>query len=160
VTKTLDVADTGRQAALLRWDGEGGAIGPASVAKLPPQRVSIDGPEAPQRLMLAVDETEHSRDGLVLHSFDQSPEITAFIGRRVMDEWVAGERRADAGPSLYREEYNALGARNLPVIGRIVRAKYGDGSGFDAEHPFVDILLADISASGEWLDRGQLQRAH
>jgi len=160
MTRPLSVTDTGRRAALSRWDGEGGAIGPASITQRPPHRASIDGPEAPQPLMLAVDETEHSRDGLVLHSSDQSPEITAFIGRRVMDEWVAGERRVNAGPSLYREEYNAIGADKLGVIARVVRAKYGDRSGFDAEHPFVDILLADISASGEWLDRGQQQRRH
>lgn len=160
MTKVLDTVDTGRQAALSRWDGEGGAIGPASVTQRLRPRVSIDGPIEPLPLMLAVDQSEHSRDGLVLHSFDAAPAITAFIGRRVIDEGAARARRAEAGPSLFREEYNALGAGNLSAIGRIVRTKYGDGSGFDGERPFVDILLADISASGEWLDRGELQRGH
>jgi hypothetical protein len=157
MTNSLNVADASGRTALSRWDGEGGAIDPVSNAERAPPPQSVDGARVPP-LMLAVDSTAHSRDGLVLHSLEGAPEITAFIGRRVMDEWVAGERRANVGPSLFREEYNRLGAGNLRAIGRIVRAKYGDGTGFDAQHPFVDILLADIAASGEWLDLGDLWR--
>jgi hypothetical protein len=37
---------------------------------------------------LAVDDSPHSRDGLVLHGYDGSSEVTAFISRLVMDDWI------------------------------------------------------------------------
>jgi len=37
---------------------------------------------------LAVDDGPHTSDGLLLHAWDGSERVTAFIGRRVMDDWV------------------------------------------------------------------------
>jgi hypothetical protein len=37
---------------------------------------------------LAVDETPHNMDGLLLHGWDGSERVEAFISRRVMDSWV------------------------------------------------------------------------
>jgi hypothetical protein len=36
----------------------------------------------------AVDDSTHNRDGLVLHGWDRAEMVTAFISRRVMDDWV------------------------------------------------------------------------
>jgi len=55
-------------------------------------------------------------------------------------------------------QYNALGKRNLPAIGRIVTMKYRRGAAFNRQHPFVDILLADITESCELLDVSELVR--
>jgi hypothetical protein len=33
-----------------------------------------------------------------------------------------------------------------------VRTKYDRGAAFNRQHPFVDVLLADIAESGELLD--------
>jgi hypothetical protein len=46
--------------------------------------------------------------------------------------------------SLFREQYNALGKRNLAAIEQIVTLKYRRGAAFNRQHPFVDILLSDI----------------
>jgi hypothetical protein len=35
-----------------------------------------------------VDETPHNMDGLLLHAWDRSERVEAFISRRVMDSWV------------------------------------------------------------------------
>jgi hypothetical protein len=37
---------------------------------------------------LAVDDGPHSMDGLLLHAWDGAAKVEAFIGRRVMDNWV------------------------------------------------------------------------
>ncbi|HSV24953.1 MAG TPA: signal transduction histidine kinase, partial [Xanthobacteraceae bacterium] len=50
------------------------------------------------------------------------------------------------------KQYNALDTRNLPAIARIVTAKYDRGAAFNRQHPFVDVLLSDITDSGEALD--------
>jgi hypothetical protein len=60
--------------------------------------------------------------------------------------------------SLYREQYNALGKRNLAAIERIVTSKYLRGSAFNRQYPFVDILLSDIMESEETLDTSELVR--
>jgi hypothetical protein len=36
-----------------------------------------------------VDESPHNRDGLVLHGWDGDQQVTGFISRRVMADWVA-----------------------------------------------------------------------
>jgi hypothetical protein len=58
--------------------------------------------------------------------------------------------------SLFRKQYNALGKHNLPAITRIVTAKYDRGAAFN--HPSVDVLLSDITDSGEVLDVSGLVR--
>jgi hypothetical protein len=152
--------NAGRQlAALSRWDDEGGAA-PGTPNK-PTSRyrtnASIDGPDMERPAMrLAVDQGPHNRDGLLLHGWDKTQAVTAFIARKVMDEWAAGERRANWGESLFHDEYNALGVGNLAAIERIVRAKYDRGAEFNSHYPFVDLLLEDIADSGERLDRGAL----
>src|SRR5688572_28262872 len=102
---------------------------------------------------LIIDESAHSMDGLVLHGQDGAHSIEAFIGRRVLDHWVEPHEPARRRKSLYRAEYNALGHRNLPAIERIVGLKYSRGSSLNRQHPFVDVLLADITESGERLQQ-------
>jgi hypothetical protein len=107
---------------------------------------------------LAVDEGPHNSDGLLLHGRDETAEITAFISRRVMDDWVDPRQPYGRRKSLFRKQYNELGIRNLPAIARIVTAKYGRGAVFNRQHPFVDVLLSDITYSGEVLDVSDLVR--
>jgi hypothetical protein len=107
---------------------------------------------------LAVDDSPHCRDGLVLHGYDGSSEVTAFISRRVMDDWVDPLQGENKRKSLFREEYNRLGMLNLAVIERIVSLKYQRGAAFNRQYPFVDVLLSDITESGELLDLGGLAR--
>jgi hypothetical protein len=107
---------------------------------------------------LAVDEGPHNMDGLLLHAREGSESVEAFISRRVIDSWVE-PREPDGGRrSLLRAQYNALGKLNLAVIARIVFAKYGRGAAFNRQHPFVDVLLADIAESRETLDTSELVR--
>ena len=101
---------------------------------------------------LAVDEGPHNSDGLLLHGWDETAQVTAFISRRVMDDWVDPRQPYGRRKSLFRKQYNALGTHNLPAIARIVTAKYDRGAAFNRQHPFVDVLLSDITDSGEVLD--------
>ena len=99
----------------------------------------------------AVDDSPHSSDGLLLHGWDGPEQVTAFISRRVMDNWVDPRRSlAKVCPAL------PLGNRNLLAIERIATFKYQRGPAFNRQHPFVDILLSDITESGEVLDVSQL----
>ena len=76
-----------------------------------------EGGSAVSRLALfAVDESAHSSDGLLLHGWDGSEKVTAFISRRVMDDWVDPQRSLKSRKSLFRAEYNDLGKRNLRAI--------------------------------------------
>ncbi len=104
----------------------------------------------------AVDESAHSDDGLLLHGWDGPEQVTAFISRRVMDDWVDPRRSIKSRKSLFRTQYNDLGKRNLPAIERIAALKYQRGTAFNRQHPFVDILLSDITESGEALDVSHL----
>jgi hypothetical protein len=115
------------------------------------------GGSAVSRLALfAVDETAHSNDGLLLHGWDGPEQVTAFISRRVMDDWVDPRRSLKSRKSLFRAEYNDLGKRNLRAIENIATLKYQRGAAFNRQHPFVDILLSDITESGEVLDISRL----
>ena len=107
---------------------------------------------------LIVDEGPHNSDGLLLHGRDEAAEVMAFIGRRVMDDWVDPKQPYGRRKSLFRQQYNALGKHNLPAIARIATAKYDRGAAFNCQHPFVDILLSDITDSGEVLDVSDLVR--
>jgi hypothetical protein len=102
----------------------------------------------------AVDDGPHNSDGLLLHGRDGDQHVTGFISRRVMDDWVDPRQPYGRRKSLYREQYNALGKRNLAAIERIVTAKYRRGPAFNRQYPFVDVLLSDITESGEVLDVG------
>ena len=73
-----------------------------------------------------------------------------------MDDWIDPRQSLEKRQSLFRSQYNALGKRNLPAIGRIVTMKYRRGAAFNRQHPFVDILLADITESREVLDVSEL----
>jgi hypothetical protein len=66
-----------------------------------------------------------------------------------MVDWADPGRSFKSRKSLFRDQYNALGKRNLLAIERIVAAKYRRGLAFNRQHPFVDVLLSDISESGE-----------
>ncbi|HEY2227923.1 MAG TPA: hypothetical protein VGI22_09330 [Xanthobacteraceae bacterium] len=75
-----------------------------------------------------------------------------------MDDWVDPKQSFGKRKSLFRAEYNALGNSNLAAINRIASSKYRGGPAFNRQHPFVDILLADITESGEMLDLTVLNR--
>jgi hypothetical protein len=51
-----------------------------------------------------------------------------------------------------------LGKRNLVAIERIATSKYQRGPVFNRQYPFVDILLSNITESGEMLDTSELVR--
>lgn len=107
---------------------------------------------------LAVDDSPHNRDGLVLHGWDGHEQITVFISRRVMADWVDPRQPYGRRKSLFRKQYNALGKHNLAAIERIAISKYRRGPTFNRQHPFVDVLLSDITESGEALDLSVLVR--
>jgi hypothetical protein len=109
-----------------------------------------------QLTQFGIDESAHSNDGLLLHGWDGPQQVTAFISRRVMDDWFDPKQPFGRRRSLYRNQYNALGKRNLAAIERIVTSKYQRGAAFNRQHPFVDVLLADITESGEVLDVSEL----
>jgi hypothetical protein len=62
------------------------------------------------------------------------------------------------GRACFASNTTALGKNNLAAIGRIVTSKYRRGPTFNRQHPFVDVLLSDITASGEVLDLSALVR--
>ena len=106
----------------------------------------------------AVDDGPHNSDGLLLHGREGNQQVTGFISRRVMDDWVDPRQPYRGRRSLYREQYNALGKRNLAAVERIAASKYQRGPAFNRQHTFVDILLSDITESGEVLDTSELVR--
>ena len=105
---------------------------------------------------LAVDEGSHNMDGLLLHAWEGPERVAAFISRRVMDSWVDPRERYAGRRSLLRAQYNALGKFNLAAIERIVVSKCQRGAAFSRQHPFVDVLLSDITESKEALDTTEL----
>jgi hypothetical protein len=105
-----------------------------------------------------VDDTPHNMDGLLLHAWDESERVETFISRRVMDSWADPRRPYRTQRSLLRAQYNALGKLNLAAIERIAVSKYQRGKPFNRQHPFVDILLSDITESEETLDTSELVR--
>jgi hypothetical protein len=107
---------------------------------------------------LAVDEGPHNMDGLLLHAWEGSERVEAFISRRVMDSWLDPMEPYRGRRSLRRAEYNALGKFDLAAIERIVACKYQRGAAFNPQHPFVDVLLCDIMESEEALDTSELVR--
>ena len=107
---------------------------------------------------ITVDDGSHTMDGLVLHAWDGSEKVEAFISRRVMDSWVDPIEPYEGRRTLLRAQYNALGKHNLAAIERIVTSKYRRGAAFNRQHPFVDVLFSDIADSGEVLDLSELVR--
>lgn len=105
-----------------------------------------------------IDDGPHNMDGLRLFAMDGAQRIEAFIGRKVMDVWVGSIERDGGRQSLFRRQYNALGKANFESIRRIVSTKYQQGAALNRQHPFVEILFADITESGEALDLGELVR--
>jgi hypothetical protein len=105
-----------------------------------------------------VDETPHNMDGLLLHAWDGSERVEAFISSRVMHSWVDPREPYRKRRSLLRAQYNGLGKLNLAAIGRIADCKYQRRPAFNRQHPFVDILLSDITESKEALDTSKLVR--
>lgn len=57
----------------------------------------------------SVDDGPHNSDGLLLHGRDGDQQVTAFISRRVMGDWVDPRQPCGGKQSPYREQYNALG---------------------------------------------------
>ena len=109
-------------------------------------------------MSVSVDDGPHNSDGLLLHGWNGNQQVTAFISRRVMGDWIDPRQPYGGRQSLYREQYNALGKRNLAAVERIATSKYQRGPAFNRQHPFVDILLCDIMESEETLDTSELVR--
>jgi hypothetical protein len=82
-----------------------------------------------------IDDGPHNMDGLRLLARDGAERVEAFIGRKVMDIWVESIEHRGGRQSLFRDQYNALGKRNLAAIERIVNAKYRRGTAFNASTP-------------------------
>jgi len=108
---------------------------------------------------VTVDDGPHTMDGLRLLGHDGAVRVEAFIGRKVMDAWVASVEHHGGQQSLFRAQYNALGKLNLAPIKRIVDAKYRQGVALNRQHPFIEVLVSDIAKSGETLDLRKLVRA-
>jgi len=106
----------------------------------------------------SVDGGPHNMDGLRLLAWDGPQQIEVFIGRKVMDSWVDPVEHRGRQQSLFRGQYNALGTLNLAAIQRIASAKYQRGAASTRQHPFVEVLLSDITDSGEVLDLSELVR--
>jgi hypothetical protein len=107
---------------------------------------------------VTVDDGPHTMDGLRLLGRDGAVRVEAFIGRKVMDVWVASVEHHGGQQSLFRSQYNALGKLNLAPIERIIGAKYRRGVELSRQHPFVEVLVSDIEQSGETLDLSELVR--
>jgi len=105
-----------------------------------------------------IDDSPHNMDGLRLLARDGTEPVEAFIGRKVMDVWVESVEHRGGRRSLFRDQYNALGKRNLAAIERIVNAKYQRGAAANRQHPFVEVLFSDITESGEVLNLSELVR--
>ena len=105
-----------------------------------------------------IDGGPHNMDGLRLLAQDGAEPVEAFIGRKVMDVWTASVEHRGGRQSLFRDQYNTLGKRNLAAIERIVGAKYQRGAALNRQHPYVEVLFSDITESGEALDLGGLVR--
>jgi hypothetical protein len=105
-----------------------------------------------------IDDGPHNMDGLRLLARDGTERVEAFIGRKVMDVWVESIEHRGGRRSLFRDQYNALGKRNLAAIAQIVNAKYQRGVAANRQHPFVEVLFSDITESGEVLNLSELVR--
>jgi hypothetical protein len=155
-TETLQVG-VSQQA---RWDDEGGASksSPDNAGdRISKEHLTPSGRKPHMPLTrLTVDEGPHNNDGLLLHAWDGTEKVTTFIGRRVMEGWVDSKQPDGRRQSLFSDQYNALGKRNLSVIQRVVASKYRRGAAFNRRHPFVDVLPSDITESGEVLDVSEL----
>ena len=105
-----------------------------------------------------VDDGPHNMDGLRLLARDRTERVEAFIGRKVMDVWVESVEHRGGRQSLFRDQYNALGKRNLEAIERTVNTKYQRGAALNRQHPYVEVLFSDVTESGESLDLSELVR--
>ena len=105
-----------------------------------------------------IDDGPHNMDGLRLLARDGAEQVEAFMSRKVLDTWVESIERRGGRQSLFRDQYNALGKRNLSAIERIVNAKYQRGAAANRQHPYVEVLFSDITDSGEILDLRGLVR--
>jgi hypothetical protein len=106
----------------------------------------------------SVDDGPHSMDGLRLFARDNTEQVEAFIGRKVLDVWAESIEHRGGRQSLFRDQYNALGKLNLEALQRIVSAKYQRGAATNRQHPFIEVLFSDIEESGEILDLSELTR--
>jgi hypothetical protein len=105
-----------------------------------------------------IDDGPHNMDGPRLLARDGTEKVEAFIGRKVMDVWVESIEHGGGRQSLFRDQYDALGKRNLAAIERIVNTKYQRGAALNRQHPYVEVLFSDVTESGESLDLSGLVR--
>lgn len=97
----------------------------------------------------AVDDGPHNMDGLLLRASDGSQRDRGIHQQAGQESWVDPVEPDGRRRSLFRAQYNALGKLNLPTIERIVVSKYRRGAAYNRQHPFVDVLLSDITESEE-----------
>jgi hypothetical protein len=83
--------------------------------------------------------------GLRLLARDGTERVEAFIGRKVMDVWVESVEHRGGRQSLFRDQYNALGKRNLAAIERIVSAKYQRGAALQPPASLMSRCCSRIS---------------
>jgi len=105
-----------------------------------------------------IDGGPHNMDGLRLLAGDGTERVEAFISRKVMDVWVESIEHGGGQQSLFHDQYNTLGKRNLAAIERIVNTKYQRGAALNRQHPYVEVLFSDVTESGESLDLSGLVR--
>jgi hypothetical protein len=106
----------------------------------------------------SVDGGPHNKDGLRLFANDGTERVAVFIGCKVMDVWAESVEHRGGQQSLFRDQYNTLGEPNLVAIERIVSAKYPRRATFNRQHPFVEVLVSDITESGEVLNLSEIVR--
>ena len=106
----------------------------------------------------SIDDGPHNLDGLRLFAQDGTNRVEAFIARKVLDVWADSVEHRGGRQSLFRDQHNALGKLNLLALQEIVSAKYQRGATFNRQHPFVEVLVSDITESGEVLNLSELVR--
>ena len=107
---------------------------------------------------LSIDDGPHNMDGLRLFAQDGAERVEAFVGRKVLDVWAESVEHRGGRQSLFRDQYNALGKLNFAALQRIVSGKYRQGAASNRRHPVVEVLVSDITESGEDLDLTELVR--
>jgi hypothetical protein len=89
------------------------------------------GPAVPQLARFRVDDGPHDSDGLLLHGWDGTEQVMAFISRRVMDDWAGPRRSLKSRHSLSRDQYNALGKSKQAAVIRFIEFEQRDMPAFE-----------------------------
>jgi transcriptional regulator with XRE-family HTH domain len=110
--------------------------------------------------MVVREETEF--DGVIVHCFDNQKLVLALVARPALEDYFrlphVGERR----PTI--AECSSLVDINLPAFKRVIGGKYARGeykmlNRYGSTHPFIELTLADIQATGETLREPNAQHS-